>query len=132
MFSYWERQSFLHYDHIIVGAGIVGLSTAIELRERFPAKRVLVLERSLFPYGASTRNAGFACMGSFTELLDDLKYNSEEAMVALFLERKRGLDILRERLGDDAIGYRQRGSYELIPEAELPLLEQLPKVNQAL
>lgn len=49
MFSYWEQQSFLHYDHIVIGSGIVGLSTAIELKDRFPQKRVLVLERSLFP-----------------------------------------------------------------------------------
>jgi gamma-glutamylputrescine oxidase len=129
MFSYWEQESFLHYDHIVIGAGIVGLSTAIELKERFPSQRVLVLERSLFPYGASTRNAGFACMGSFTELLDDLKTNTEAEMVSLFMERKKGLDILRSRLGDETIGYRENGSYELIAEHELPLLEQLPHIN---
>lgn len=129
MFSYWEQQSFLHYDHIVIGSGIVGLSTAIELKDRFPQKRVLVLERSLFPFGASTRNAGFACMGSFTELLDDLKTNSEAEMTSLFMERRRGLDILRNRLGDKAIGYRENGSFELISEKELPLLEQLPYIN---
>lgn len=129
MFSYWERQSFLHYDHIVIGAGIVGLSTAIELKEQFPGMRVLVLERSLFPYGASTRNAGFACMGSFTELLDDLKTHTEADMVSLFLERKKGLEILRKRLTDETIGYCENGSYELISAAELPLLEQLSKIN---
>lgn len=129
MFSYWEQQSFLHYDNIVIGSGIVGLSTAIELRERFPGQRTLVLERSLFPYGASTRNAGFACMGSFTELLDDLKTYSEEDMVALFIQRKKGLDILRERLTDPVIDYRERGSYELIGEHELPLLDHLQHLN---
>jgi glycine/D-amino acid oxidase-like deaminating enzyme len=68
-------------------------------------------------------------MGSFTELLDDLKTNSEPEMISLFIERKRGLDILRNRLGDEAIGYRENGSFELISEKELPLLEQLPHVN---
>jgi gamma-glutamylputrescine oxidase len=130
MFSYWEQQSFLHYDHIVIGSGIVGLSTAIELKDRFPQKRVLVLERSLFPFGASTRNAGFACMGSFTELLDDLKTNSEAEMIALFIQRKKGLDILRNRLEDEVIGYQENGSFELISEKELPLLEQLPRINQ--
>jgi gamma-glutamylputrescine oxidase len=130
MFSYWEQQSFLHYDNIVIGSGIVGLSTAIELKERFPDERTLVLERSLFPYGASTRNAGFACMGSFTELLDDLKTNSEAEMVSLFIQRKKGLNILRERLTDGAIDYRERGSYELIAEHELPLLERLGYINE--
>lgn len=129
MFSYWEQQSFLHYDHTVIGSGIVGLSTAIELKDRFPQKRVLVLERSLFPFGASTRNAGFACMGSFTELLDDLKTNSEAEMIALFIQRKKGLDILRSRLGNEAIGYHENGSFELISEKELPLLEQLPHLS---
>jgi gamma-glutamylputrescine oxidase len=130
MLSYWEQQSLLQYDHIVIGSGIVGLHTAIELKERFPASQVLVLERSLFPFGASTRNAGFACMGSFTELSDDLESISEQEMVALFLRRKAGLELLRKRLGDGTIGYKENGSYELISKAEMPLLERLPYINQ--
>lgn len=132
MFSYWEQQSFLQYDHIVIGAGIVGLHTAISLKERFPRDRVLVLERSLFPYGASTRNAGFACMGSLTELLSDLEQQSPEAVTTLFRRRKEGLSLLRQRLGDTAIGYRENGSYELIREQELPLLGQLDMLNAML
>ena len=90
MLSYWEQQSFLHYDHIVVGSGIVGLSTAIELKERFPGARVLVLVRGLLPTGASSRNAGFACMGSLTELLDDNQYASDAQIVELFDQRKKG------------------------------------------
>jgi gamma-glutamylputrescine oxidase len=130
MFSYWEQQSLLQYDHIVIGSGIVGLHTAIELKERFPYAQVLVLERSLLPFGASTRNAGFACMGSFTELSDDLEFVSEPEMVGLFLKRKAGLELLRKRLGDDATGYKENGSYELISKAEMPLLERLPYLNK--
>ena len=61
MFSYWEQQSFTSYDYVIIGSGIVGLSTAIELKEKFPGATVLILERGLLPTGASSRNAGFAC-----------------------------------------------------------------------
>lgn len=129
MLSYWEQESLLQYNRIVIGSGIVGLHTAIELKERFPDQQVLVLERSLFPFGASTRNAGFACMGSFTELLDDLQTMSEEAIVQLFLKRKTGLDLLRKRLGDAAIGYKENGSYELITKHELPLLDRLPYIN---
>ena len=66
MLSYWEKQSLLQYDHIVLGSGIVGLSAAISLKERQPQARVLVLERALLPTGASTKNAGFACIGSLT------------------------------------------------------------------
>ena len=132
MFSYWEQQSFSAYDHIVIGAGIVGLSTAIELKQRFPSARVLVLERGLLPTGASSRNAGFACMGSLTELLDDLELMPEADMLALFSRRKRGLERLRSRLGDAAIGYQQDGSHELIGEAELPALERIDYLNSLL
>src|SRR5688572_29138420 len=112
MISYWEQQSFTSYEHIVIGAGIVGLSTAIELRGHFPSARILVLERGLLPSGASSRNAGFACMGSVTELLDDLELMSEAEIVALYDWRKKGLERLRRRLGDTLIGYQENGSYE--------------------
>lgn len=129
MLSYWEQQSFLKYDHIIIGAGIVGLSLAVELREKYPEASILVLERGLLPTGASSRNAGFACMGSLTELLDDLTIMSAHEVVQLFELRKKGLEKLRHRPGDDAIGYAANGSYELIGESELPALEKLDEIN---
>jgi len=132
MFSYWERESFFHYGHIIVGAGITGLSTAIELRQLYPADRILVLERGLLPTGASTRNAGFACMGSVTELLDDLCTMSENEVVYLFAERKNGLEILRKRLGDERIGYAANGSYELIDANAKEALNKIDYLNELL
>jgi gamma-glutamylputrescine oxidase len=130
MLSYWERESFISYDHIIIGAGIVGLSTAIEIRERFPSARILVLERGLLPTGASSRNAGFACMGSVTELLDDLQVMTESEVLYLFEQRKKGLDRLRKRLGDATIDYRENGSYELISEKEADAVEKLDYLNK--
>ncbi|HEV2830389.1 MAG TPA: FAD-dependent oxidoreductase [Hanamia sp.] len=132
MFSYWEQQSFTFYDHIIVGAGIVGLSTAIELKERFPMASVLVLERDLLPASASSRNAGFACMGSVTELLDDLTVMKETEVFNLFEWRKRGLEKLRKRLGDINIGYAERGSYELINDKETGALDSIAYLNKLL
>jgi glycine/D-amino acid oxidase-like deaminating enzyme len=132
MFSYWERESFFHYGHIVIGAGITGLSTAIELRQFYPAERILVLERGLLPSGASTRNAGFACMGSVTELLDDLCTMSENEVVYLFAERKNGLEILRKRLGDERIGYAANGSYELIDANAKEALNKIDYLNQLL
>ena len=132
MLSYWESQSFLNYHYIIIGSGITGLSTAIELKEKFPHRSVLVLERGLLPTGASTRNAGFACMGSVTELLDDLKSSTEEEVVQLFNRRREGLWKLRMRLGDEAIGYAERGSYELISKAETDSLNKIDYLNSLL
>jgi glycine/D-amino acid oxidase-like deaminating enzyme len=132
MLSYWEKQSLLQYDHIVLGSGIVGLSTAISLKEHQPDARVLVLEKALLPTGASTRNAGFACIGSLTEILADLRTLPPDQVTALVDKRRKGLQLLRQRLGDGHILYREQGSYELISDRELPALEQLSAVNSLL
>lgn len=132
MLSYWEKQSLLQYDHIVLGSGIVGLSAAISLKEHQPDARVLVLERALLPTGASTKNAGFACIGSLTEILADLKTLPPQEVTALVAKRRKGLQMLRQRLGDDRIVYREQGSYELISSQELPALEQLDAMNALL
>lgn len=132
MLSFWEKQSLLAYDCIVIGSGIVGLSTAISLKEKYPKKRIAVLERGLLPVGASTRNAGFACIGSLTEILDDLAYMHSDDVVKLVQLRRKGLQLLRARIGDDRMHYRERGSYELISEAEIPALDQLDEVNSLL
>jgi glycine/D-amino acid oxidase-like deaminating enzyme len=132
MLSIWERNEFIHYDYIIIGSGIVGLTTAYFLKKNHPSKSVLVLERGLLPTGASTKNAGFACMGSLTEILDDLKTSSEEEVLKLFLLRKKGLARLQSILGKEKMGYKTNGSYELIFENEKPALEKIDYCNQLL
>jgi gamma-glutamylputrescine oxidase len=132
MLSFWESESFLNYDTIIIGSGIVGLSTAISLKEKMPQQSVLLLERGIFPSGASTRNAGFASFGSLTELLSDLKHTPPETVLALTEKRWRGLARLRERLPDSAMDYQHTGGYELLSEKELPALESIEKVNDVL
>jgi gamma-glutamylputrescine oxidase len=132
MLSYWEREELLQYDVIIVGSGIVGLSTAISIKEARPGLDVLILERGLLPSGASTRNAGFACIGSLSEIVDDLNYMTSEKVLELVQLRTNGLKLLRKRLGDEAIQYRERGSYELIAKNEMGLLNELGKANELL
>jgi glycine/D-amino acid oxidase-like deaminating enzyme len=58
-----------HYDVAIVGSGITGLRTALDLARA--GKRVLVLDRDVAGFGASTRAAGFlgcALKRSFAEM----------------------------------------------------------------
>jgi glycine/D-amino acid oxidase-like deaminating enzyme len=132
MLSYWEREAWTHYDVAIIGAGIIGLSTALSLKERNPKLSVAVLERGLIPSGASTRNAGFACFGSLTEILHDIAANGEEATAELVRARYAGLHLLRQRLGDEACGYEQHGGAELLFEKNVSALDQLERVNTVL
>lgn len=124
-FSYWELQSWLsNVDFTIVGSGIVGLNAALELKQRFPSSKVLILERGLLPNGASTKNAGFACFGSISEILEDLKYQTEEEVVELVKKRISGLELLRKNLGDKTIDYKEYGGYELFTIEDKLLYEE--------
>ena len=112
--SYWEIKSWLtHIDYTIVGSGIVGLNCALQLKQKYPNANILILEKGMLPQGASTKNAGFACFGSLSEILDDLSSHSEEEVINLIKNRIEGLSLLRQTLSDKAINYQQLGGYEL-------------------
>ncbi|MES2726163.1 MAG: FAD-dependent oxidoreductase [Bacteroidota bacterium] len=134
MISYWEQTQFLNYDFIIVGSGITGLSCAAEIKEQYPTAKVLVLERGLLPTGASTKNAGFACFGTLTEMVYDISVMGEANLLKLVQDRIAGLQILRNRLGDDKIEYINNGGYELIIEKHNhdELSAQLEHLNKLL
>ena len=117
--SYWEYKSwFSQVDYTVVGSGIVGLHAALRLRERFPQAKILVLEKGVLPEGASTKNAGFACFGSLSELLDDLCSHSEDEVINLVQKRWNGLQLLRKNLGDAAIDFTPHGCYELFLQSD--------------
>ncbi|NRB61523.1 MAG: FAD-binding oxidoreductase [Saprospiraceae bacterium] len=117
--SYWEYDVFLkEIDVAIIGSGLVGLNAAIYLAENYPKLKIVVLERGYLPVGASTRNAGFACFGSMTELLDDLSTQKEDEVWKLVEQRYRGLQKLRKRLGDKTLDYIPYGGFELFSKDE--------------
>lgn len=112
--SYWEIKTwFSEVDFTIIGSGIVGLSAALYLKKRFSNAKILVLEKGFLPQGASTKNAGFACFGSLSEIIDDLNTHTEDDVLNLIKKRVNGLHLLRETLGDEAINYQNLGGYEL-------------------
>ena len=123
-FSYWERTAFIdNTDVIVIGSGLVGLSAALYLKKLQPALNVLVLERGFLPTGASTKNAGFACFGTVSEQLALLKQVPEEEVLRLVDYKWRGLQRLRENLGDSEIDYQQHGGYELFMDSEIETAE---------
>jgi len=112
--SYWEADHLMSYDVAVIGGGIIGMSTALSLVERNPSLRIVVLERGLIPTGASTRNAGFACFGSLSELWHDLTaMGGKDNAIDVVRKRIDGLQALRRRCTDEALGYEQHGGHEL-------------------
>ncbi len=135
--SYWEKQTYFDsVDVLIVGGGIVGLSTALNIKLSAPQLKVLVVERGFLPHGASTKNAGFACFGSVSELLDDLKSMSETDVLNLVEKRFRGLALLRKTLGDSSIDFEGKGGFELFTTDQQQLfqecVEAIPALNSKL
>ncbi|MFD0799563.1 NAD(P)/FAD-dependent oxidoreductase [Maribacter chungangensis] len=135
--SYWEYKTWLsNIDFTVVGSGIVGLNCALQLRKRFPEAKILILERGLLPQGASTKNAGFACFGSISEILSDLKTHSEEEVQQLVQDRWDGINGLRDMLGDAALDLQLLGGHELFLEEDNALfhecVSQLHRVNELL
>ncbi len=128
MISFWENV-FYKSDIIIVGAGISGLSLANALLEKSPKLSLSILEKDPIPASASTRNAGFACFGSFTELISDKDAMGKDQMLHLVEKRWNGLKLLRARLGDKNIDYRNYGGYEILNQDQLQHLDRLEEIN---
>jgi glycine/D-amino acid oxidase-like deaminating enzyme len=136
-FSYWEQTAFVGgADVIIVGSGIVGLNAALHLKTVQPNLQVTVLERGFLPSGASTKNAGFACFGTVSEQISYLEKTSEAEVLQLVDYKWRGLQRLRQNLGDANIDYQQHGGYELFLDSEAAsgkaFMEKADFLNQLL
>ena len=131
--SYWERElgwdrslaSYLarrpmdsNYDFVVVGAGFTGLSAAYHLATKHKGAKIALLDRYLPPLGASTRNAGFACIGTVGEFIADSQLEQDERVWDRMSERWQGLSLLRSILGDQVIGYEPLGGHELFTEKE--------------
>jgi glycine/D-amino acid oxidase-like deaminating enzyme len=122
--SFWEKDTFFDKtDIIIIGSGIVGLNAAIHLKEKNPNLKIIIVERGALPCGASTKNAGFACFGSLSELLDDTELNGEDAMLSLVEKRWQGLLNLREKLGDKTLDYSPLCGHEVFTDIDKDVFE---------
>jgi len=112
--SFWERDLYFNgIDYVIIGGGIVGITTSIFLKREHPKAKVVILEKKFPGLGASTKNAGFACFGSVTEILNDLSTNGEEEVIKLLKMRWKGLNLLKGLLSEKEMVYTHDGSHEL-------------------
>ena len=112
--GYWESEHLLApADLTVIGAGIVGMSTALHYKAQHPHERVRIIERDVLGEGGTTRNAGFACFGGPGEWLDDLETLGRSKWLELIRMRAEGLRALIELLGEEALGMEWSGGWEL-------------------
>lgn len=117
--SFWEKEAWLNrYDVIIIGAGFVGLWTAYKLKLKEPNLKIAIVERGVLPTGASTKNAGFSCFGSVSELMHDVALMGESAMLNVVEMRYKGLKEINAIFPQHSIDYHNLGGYELFSTKE--------------
>ena len=129
--SFWERNWLTDYDYVVIGGGIVGSFTALKIASENKNARVALIERGILPLGASTKNAGFACFGSISEIEKNRKEMSDDVLLSLLELRIRGLEKLRNDLGDKNISYSNCNGYELFFDNN-GLEKRIYKINELL
>lgn len=132
--SYWTKSTIEAADVTIIGGGVVGISAAISLMEADANLRVVVLDKAPLLVGASVRNAGFACFGSVSEIMDDISRVGELEAVKTVGMRWRGLAQLRSRCTDEELSYSATGGYEVYEHVvkRAVVVEQMTYINQLL
>jgi gamma-glutamylputrescine oxidase len=131
MRSFWENQAWSEADVVIIGGGLIGIQTALEVVRVRPSSRVILLERGLMPTGASTRNAGFACIGSLSEVAADIDLLGAEAALDIVRRRHDGLQGLLSTCHGHDIGYLNHGGNEIFLDEHLSL-NRIEEVNEML
>jgi gamma-glutamylputrescine oxidase len=135
MLSFWEKTSFYaRADIAIIGGGLMGLWTALELKKQSPNISITILERGTTPIGASTRNAGFACFGSLTELLSDESSMGTNAMLEIVEMRLKGIEKIKSYFSAQLIDLDECGGYEALNSIDWAnqLNDRIAYINQLL
>lgn len=126
MISIWEKEAFFApQDVVIVGGGFAGLWSAFFLKKNHPKLQVTVLDRGRIPAGASTRNAGFACFGSVSEVVYDIRTMGVDKTLALVNMRYKGLERIQKYFDEGAIDFELSGGYELFDPAATSITANL-------
>jgi glycine/D-amino acid oxidase-like deaminating enzyme len=137
MISIWEQDTFYrNTDVFIIGGGLMGLWTAYELLIERPGLGITITDALPVPALASTRNAGFACFGSPSELWSDRESLGESKMLEIVAMRYRGIEKIRKVFGDKLINYDACGGFEVYDKDEAwngdSLMDKLAILNRGL
>lgn len=110
-------------DVVIAGGGFTGLSSAYHIRQKFPDKKIVLLEGACCGYGASGRNGGFCIATDLIREIDDsdpevLQKNVEVSFYGLNFIKKmiaeHGVDCDLEENGMLGVALNEKHVHDLI------------------
>jgi glycine/D-amino acid oxidase-like deaminating enzyme len=134
--SYWDsRHVSMTMDVIIVGAGITGLSCALRINQLRPDLRIRIIDKHHLTRVASTRNAGFVCFGSLTEIQDDIEQYGSDVAYDLVERRFKGIQLVKKTFPHALIDYHHTGGFELLDSDQWKgseLRDQMDAINNDL
>ena len=84
-------------DVVIVGGGYTGLASAYHIRQKFPDKKIVLLEGACCGYGASGRNGGF-CIA--TDLIRELDQDDPESIQQSLEISFYGLNFIKRMIAE--------------------------------
>ena len=118
MLSYWEKKFLKQkWDLVIIGSGFTGMSLAYHSLQRNKKLKILMCEAQNFGKLASTKNAGFACFGSVSELVTDVNTIGIEKTVELMSMRLKGINAWQKLFGSK-LEIQSKGGYEMFFDEE--------------
>jgi glycine/D-amino acid oxidase-like deaminating enzyme len=113
-------------DVVIIGGGYTGLSAAYHIRQRFPEKKVLLLEGACCGYGASGRNGGFCIATSLVDWDEtDPERREKNREVSLY-----GINFIKKMIDEHGIDcdFEENGMLEVaLNEKQVRALEKFCK-----
>jgi gamma-glutamylputrescine oxidase len=125
MLSYWEQTQYItNIDYLIIGAGFSGMWTAIELNKKKPNASILIVDRGIMPSGASSKNAGFSCFGSPTELIADAQLMGKEQMWQIAFKRYEGIRKIHNTFSYKKIDYENSGGFECLNKNDFDIVSK--------
>ncbi len=101
-------------DVIIIGGGFTGVSSAYNLSERFPDRRIVLLEAKTLANGASGRSGG-----QMLHWINGVGYTDPELVRRVYEATDRGVRFIVDTIQKHqlAVRYAYEGSFELYTDA---------------
>ncbi len=104
----------LSADVAIIGAGLTGVSTAWHLSQRFPDRRIVLLEAKTLANGASGRNGGQVLNG-----IAGVDPGEPEPALRVYAATRRGIDIVEQLAAQATLptGFARHGCLQIYTTA---------------